>query len=178
MTSKTILAIDPSLSATGLCRATWWPGTLYIDELACIETGVEVLHDRIHSILHEIQMFCPYPDYIVIEDAVRGANVKSLVMQSELIGAIIESQIHHKIVLPEITRVHPMTVKKHFTGNGRAGKEDMVQEAERFLDIKLEDQTKVVAEAMSDALAICCYLTTKAKENGRCGQLVTDRLVK
>ncbi len=88
------------------------------------------------------------PSYIFMEDLYWGRNVSTALKVGMIIGSLIS-------VVPENTKiykVHPSSVKKYITGNGKAGKKAILVSLEKQLNIKLNAIDDVV-----DALAIAYY---------------------
>lgn len=104
---------------------------------ACLKT---ICH-RITAIIEEVK-----PDAIAVEDIFYGKNIKSLIKQGHVRGAIILTVSQMDVPIFEYT---PLEIKKAVVGYGRAEK-SQVQTMVRAI-LKISDALKADA---ADALAI------------------------
>ncbi len=89
------------------------------------------------------------PHTIIFEAPFVG-SMKNLNTARRLIGfAVIAELVALKLGVLRVLEVHNASVKKHFTGNGRADKQDMIFECQRRGWEPIDDNE-------ADALAILC----------------------
>jgi len=148
------LGIDPGLVNTGFA---------VLEDKRIIVSGVirrpGSTIDRIHAISREIHTKLEeyQPGYTAIETAFYGKNPKSLIKSAQLIGAIL-------YILREknsrIIQLHPNTLKRIITGNGRASKEQVIYMVKNILQIE-KDLKPDEADAIAIALAASLHYDSR-----------------
>ena len=144
-----VLGIDPGSRITGygviekgrnslLCVAY---GDIKPPQNASLSVCLKKICDQIATITEEAK-----PDAIAVEDIFYGKNVKSLIKQGYVRGAIILTVSQMGVPIFEYT---PLEIKKAVVGYGRAEKQQ-VQTMVRAI-LKISDALKADA---ADALAI------------------------
>ena len=144
-----VLGIDPGSRVTGygviekgrnnlLCVAY---GDIKSPQNAPLSVCLKTICDRIANVIKDMM-----PDAIAIEDIFYGKNVKSLIRQGHVRGAIILIGSQMDVPIFEYT---PLEIKKAVVGYGRAEK-PQVQTMVRAI-LKISDALKADA---ADALAI------------------------
>jgi crossover junction endodeoxyribonuclease RuvC len=119
----TIVAVDPSLSSTGL--VAWRDGRFYVSTVATsARTRIEERHH--HIVMRILGMRDPDPTktLVVMEGRITPGEdaVQTAMDLAELRGVI-----NHGIYSARLAKVdvHPSTLKVYATGNGRANKAAM-----------------------------------------------------
>lgn len=152
-----ILGIDPSISSTGFCiledgkiNSTWRLPTAASLRL---EHRLGLLYQEVDKAITKTK-----PDYIVIEDIAHGASRSVL----KTVGANIQARMatyHNDMVCFTIP---PTSLKKAFTGNGRASKKDMINQALTNYGQKFQND-------IADAVALSSILYRYVKHKGGLG---------
>ena len=105
------------------------------------------------------------PDHFAIEAPFFGKNVQSMLKLGRAQGVAIAAAMRHGV---EVTEYTPRKVKQSVTGNGNAGKEQvmkMLQQVLRFTeDPKHMDASDALAVAMCHFLQISGPLVVAAKK--------------
>lgn len=140
-----IIGIDPGITATGYS---------IIDEKSCITSGTirprqRDTYDRLLEICTRIRSLVDEhrPDFVALEKVFHHKNVQSLILSSELRGAIIITLLSCQAKIVEYT---PAQIKLTTTGNGRASKQQVRYFIERAI---MKDHARLSSHAI-DAVAI------------------------
>lgn len=160
-----ILALDPSLSCTGICVMSDNEEVIFIDK---IHTSPKDEEDkRIYTVCKYIEnIIQKYSiNIIALEGQYHSVNAKTGLQLSRLRGAIayVIQENNAKSIY-----MQPATVRKLLTGNGRASKEDVydyivdkykghkfLESIMPFCDRSCKDKNSDIYDAISIALA--CY---------------------
>ncbi len=144
-----ILGIDPGIRITGYGIVQKRENVLKSVSYGEIRTiRADPLSQRLAKIYDELmQIMGKYkPDTISLENIFYGKNVKSLIRQGHVRGAIILTASHCRKPVYEYT---PLEVKKSVVGYGRAEKTQVQQMVKAILSL-----SALPSEDASDALAI------------------------
>ena len=112
-----ILAIDPSLTATGLCYPD---GTT--ETLKTRLTGME----RLEWLRDYVAIYAEDADLVVIEGYSYGSKGRAVVNIGEL-GGVLRLWLYE--YGPPYVEIPPSCLKRYATGKGNASKDDMLQAA-------------------------------------------------
>ncbi|AIY85270.1 crossover junction endodeoxyribonuclease RuvC family protein (plasmid) [Clostridium baratii str. Sullivan] len=123
--TKTVLALDASLSSTGYAIIDYNLKPILINRI-CTDTRVSE-EERIRTIVNDIVGLCVVYNIkeAVIEDQHFSINKKTAMQLSRLRGAITYALMEKNIT---VSTIAPTTTKKVFCGRGNASKEDVAAE--------------------------------------------------
>lgn len=150
-----VIGVDPGLTCTGCAVLS---GEKVLEVRAFKGMSGPSLEERCWSIAHGLlewtKVYWQSGTVLAIENnhVTGGRSVQTAMRQRELIGVIAAMASAQGL---EVRRVAPATAKKSLTGSGKAGKEDMVEAANKILwlgDLTVESQ-RAVADAIGIALA-------------------------
>lgn len=110
-----ILAIDPSLTGTGICHFDGSTETLHIKSRGC---------ERLRVLRDEIVSRTLAADLVVIEGYSYGSKGAAVINIGELGGVIRLAIFERRIPLVDIP---PACLKRYATGRGNASKDDVLQ---------------------------------------------------
>lgn len=150
-----ILALDLSLTSTGYATPDGEPGTLPTRLLG--EARLSWIRDQVLELEHDHQA-----ELIAIEGYAYGRPNQA--HQVGELGGVVRCALHDAGIA--FVEVPPLTVKKYATGNGGAGKDEVLAEAIRRLDY--QGSSKDEADALwlracvLDAAGIPCVEVPKA----------------
>jgi len=153
--TKIILGIDPGTIIMGF-------GLIAVeaDKISVVDMGVLKLSTRddaymrlqkIHAkVVEVIERY--KPDSFAIEAPFFGKNVQSMLKLGRAQGVAIAAAMQSGLV---VTEYSPRKVKQSVTGNGNAGKDQVVKMLETLLRFTSEAQTFDATDAL--AVAVCHY---------------------
>lgn len=110
-----ILAIDPSLTGTGICHPDGSTETLHTKSRGC---------ERLRWLRDEIITYTLAADLVVIEGYSYGSRGAAVINIGELGGVIRLALFERQIPLVEIP---PACLKRYATSRGNASKDDVLQ---------------------------------------------------
>jgi len=149
-----ILAIDPSLTCTGLAYGN------HLCETAVIKTKLKGW-ERIDLIMDTIRDLADTAQLVVIEGYSFGSQGRSVFQIAEL-GGILRWKLH-RMEVPFVD-VPPSTLKKYATGIGNANKDVMIAAAIRRFGFEGSDNNEADAFLMWE-MAQHAYGRPPAKTN-------------
>jgi len=129
-----ILALDLSLTRTGVCRPD--------GETSCIVTGALRGMKRIDAIARQVHALALDADFVAIEGYSFGSKGRSIFDVAELGGCI--RFLLYRLRVPFVD-VPPSTLKKYATGKGNAPKDAMISAAIRRFDFAGSDNNEADA---------------------------------
>lgn len=117
------------------------------------QAKIEIIYNMIKKLITEYDI-----KIVTIEDQYFGANAKTLKLLSRICGvAILAAQQNNC----ELYLYASTSIKKSFTGNGRAKKIDMIETAIKMLGLKPKTVDDNVADAIGTAIT---YIDKEVKE--------------
>ena len=157
--SKIILGIDPGTIIMGYGIIKINGNSMQLIEMDVLKLSSK--HDayerlgRIHSkVLHLIEIF--RPDSFAIEAPFFGKNVQSMLKLGRAQGVAIAAAIHAGLSIFEYS---PKKVKQSITGNGNAGKQQVLKMLQQLLSFENEPKHMDASDAL--AVAVCHYFQQK-----------------
>jgi crossover junction endodeoxyribonuclease RuvC len=151
--SSIILGIDPGTVVMG-------HGVIEVkgNAITLLEMGVlkmsskEDSYERLKKIYTAIEILVKkyHPDTFAIEAPFFGKNVQSMLKLGRAQGVAIAAAMQHNV---PVTEYSPKKVKQAITGNGNAGKEQVLKMLERIVIIK--ESSKYFDATDAVAVAIC-----------------------
>ena len=150
--STIILGIDPGtiIMGYGLIKVTGNKAILL--EMGVLQPGkVKDTYKKLQLIFNTVSgLITRYqPDCFAIEAPFFGKNVQSMLKLGRAQGVAIAAAMRHGL---EVTEYSPKKVKQSVTGNGNAGKEQVMKMLQQLLDFtgdpKHFDATDALAVAM------------------------------
>ncbi len=169
--SKIILGIDPGTIVMGYGLIKVERNAISLVDMGILKLStkddayqrLEKIHEKVVSLiqLHK-------PNDFAIEAPFFGKNVQSMLKLGRAQGVAIAAAMQG--ALP-ITEYSPKKIKQSITGNGNAGKEQVMKMLQQMLDFK--STTKYMDASDALAVAVCHYFQSKnitvnksAKANG------------
>lgn len=163
-----ILAIDPSLTATGVCYDTGSDkfGALHYDEIKPRKLRGSERLDHIHAYLHDILNERPIEHKVrwaVMEGynygAARGRGSPGRLFDIGELGGMIKSMFYDDSI--PLLIVPPASLKMFVTGNGVAQKPEMIAAVEKEWGV--ETKSDNVADAVGLYYFMQAYLGARAR---------------
>lgn len=145
-----VIGIDPGSRHCGFGVVAREGTRLRVVESGVVEPGDLPLADRLAAILGELEAVIARtrPVEAAVEQVHAGPSPRSALVLGQARGVALAAA--GKAGLP-VFEYQPSEVKLSFTGNGRAGKEQMVRTARQLLDLEAERSD----EADAVAVAVC-----------------------
>jgi crossover junction endodeoxyribonuclease RuvC len=144
-----VLGIDPGSHHCGFGVVAREGTRLRVVESGVIEPGDRPLAERLALILGELEVVIgrTSPMEAAVEQVHTGPSPRSALVLGQARGVALAAAA--KGGLP-VFEYHPAEVKLSFTGNGRAGKDQMIQTARQLLGVRasLSDEADAVAIAV------------------------------
>ncbi|HRN79749.1 MAG TPA: crossover junction endodeoxyribonuclease RuvC [Ferruginibacter sp.] len=152
-TPKIILGIDPGTLVMGF-------GVLSVQgqalKLICMDVlkiptrydtyeRLEIIYRKVTELIHQYK-----PDEFAIEAPFFGKNVQSMLKLGRAQGVAIAAAMQHTLPISEYS---PKKVKQSITGNGNAGKEQVLKMVEKLLQVQCTPRQFDASDAI--AVAIC-----------------------
>ena len=170
-TSKIILGIDPGTLIMGYGLIQIKGSNMHLIEMDVLKMSSS--HDaykrleNIHSkVLHLIETF--KPDSFAIEAPFFGKNVQSMLKLGRAQGVAIAAAMHSGLAVCEYS---PKKIKQSITGNGNAGKEQVMKMLQQLLNFTHQPKNMDASDAL--AVAVCHHFQEKnlipvsgSKKNG------------
>lgn len=135
-----LVGLDISLNGTGGARLDLESGAV---RLSTFKPGTRRGHSRTEWVLGELATFCAGADMAVIEGLSYGSKSSSL---DEIYGfhMLVRQQLWRRRIPYAIAT--PADIKMYVTGNGNAGKLDMVRSLRKaFPKLRIEDDNQADA---------------------------------
>ncbi len=168
-----IIGIDPGLTATGIVLAR--PRNKGIE---VVRTGVmgaegENWYEKCDNLSLRIKNWIIQNTsqldmiWVMVEEPTN--MLQSRAWSAALQNRLLSMMVHNVTLIGmeertvRVSIIHPMTVKKLFTGKGNADKDDMIDAAKLIYQFKKKWNRKI-QEATADAIAIahCCWLYNRS----------------
>ena len=134
--SKIILGIDPGTMIMGYGLISVNGATVTLLELGVLKPGkvkdgykkLQLIFNTVSGLITKYQ-----PTDFAIEAPFFGKNVQSMLKLGRAQGVAIAAAMRHGL---EVTEYSPKKVKQSITGNGNAGKEQVMKMLQTILSIK------------------------------------------
>ncbi|MEO6668395.1 MAG: crossover junction endodeoxyribonuclease RuvC [Ferruginibacter sp.] len=169
--SKIILGIDPGTIVMGYGLIKIKGNSMQLIEMDVLKlSSKQDAYERlgnIHSkVLHLIETF--KPDSFAIEAPFFGKNVQSMLKLGRAQGVAIAAAMHTGLAVCEYS---PKKIKQSITGNGNAGKEQVMKMLQQLLNFTQDPKHMDASDAL--AVAVCHHFqqnslisSTGSKVNG------------
>lgn len=151
--SKIILGIDPGTIVMGYGLIAVRGHTASLIELGVLKPGkVKDSYKKLQLIFNTVSgLITKYqPTDFAIEAPFFGKNVQSMLKLGRAQGVAIAAAMRHGL---EVTEYSPKKVKQSITGNGNAGKEQVMKMLQTILSFK--DSPKYFDATDALAVALC-----------------------
>jgi crossover junction endodeoxyribonuclease RuvC len=152
-TSKIILGIDPGTMVMGYGLIKVNGNIITLLEMDVLKPGkVDDTYKKLQLIYNTVSgLIIKYkPDVFAIEAPFFGKNVQSMLKLGRAQGVAIAAAMRHGL---EVTEYSPKKVKQAITGNGNAGKEQVLKMLQRLL--QFSDDPKYFDASDALAVAVC-----------------------
>lgn len=151
--TKIILGIDPGTIIMGYGLIKIKGNTMQLLEMDVLKlSSKQDAYERLGSIhnkvLHLIETF--KPDSFAIEAPFFGKNVQSMLKLGRAQGVAIAAAMHAGLVVCEYS---PKKIKQSITGNGNAGKEQVMKMLQQLLNFSHNPKHMDASDAL--AVAVC-----------------------
>jgi crossover junction endodeoxyribonuclease RuvC len=153
--SKIILGIDPGTVVMGYGLIKITGSTLKLLEMDILKPGkVDDPYKKLQLIYNTVSgLIIKYrPDVFAIEAPFFGKNVQSMLKLGRAQGVAIAAAMRHGL---DVTEYSPKKIKQSITGNGNAGKEQVLKMLQRLL--QFNDAPKYLDASDALAVAVCHY---------------------
>ena len=152
--SITVLGIDPGISNTGWAVVERAAGKYrYVDSRVILTHAHAPIGKRLETHYTMIRQLITEhsPDLVSIESVYFNRNISSCLSTASVI-AIVELAAHQSCV--STLQIKPQTAKAAVTGNGSAGKSDVMAFVNRLLntDIRRDHESDATAAAIAGLL--------------------------
>lgn len=157
--SKIILGIDPGTIVMGYGLIKVERNNISLVDMGILKLStkddayqrLEKIHEKVVSLIQQHK-----PNDFAIEAPFFGKNVQSMLKLGRAQGVAIAAAMQG--ALP-ITEYSPKKIKQSITGNGNAGKEQVMKMLQQMLDFK--STTKYMDASDALAVAVCHYFQSK-----------------
>ena len=158
--AKIILGIDPGtiIMGYGLIKVTGNKTELL--ELGVLKPGkIKDSYKKLQLIFNTVSgLITKYqPDAFAIEAPFFGKNVQSMLKLGRAQGVAIAAAMRHGL---EVTEYSPKKVKQSITGNGNAGKEQVMKMLQTLLSFKEDPKHYDATDAL--AVALCHHFQSNS----------------
>lgn len=151
-----ILGIDPGTIIMGYGLLKVEGSTVTLLDMGVLQPGkikdtykkLQLIFDTVSGLITQYK-----PDTFAIEAPFFGKNVQSMLKLGRAQGVAIAAAMRHGI---EVTEYSPKKVKQSVTGNGNAGKEQVMKMLHHILQFKENPKHYDATDAL--AVALCHYL--------------------
>ena len=169
-----IIGIDPGLTATGIVVAYPKKNDLGVYRHSVIGAEGNSWYEKCDNIAHRVQqwiiMNTNHLDvlYVMIEEPINMIQSRAWAsaIQNRLLSLLVDriTNIPDRTIV--ISIIFPLTMKKKFTGSGKASKEDMIEVASKFYKFR-KHHTQRIREAIADAIGVayCCWVHFRSGED-------------
>ncbi len=151
--SKIILGIDPGTLVMGHGLIEVKGHDIKLIDLGVLKINSKVdTYERLHKIHEQIhELIKTYkPNSFAIEAPFFGKNVQSMLKLGRAQGVAIAAAIQANL---DITEYSPKKIKQSITGNGNAGKEQVMRMLQQILNFKEDPNYLDATDAL--AVAVC-----------------------
>ena len=148
-----ILGIDPGTIIMGYGLVAVKGNKLSLLEMGVLQPGkVKDTYKKLQLIFNTVSgLITKYqPDSFAIEAPFFGKNVQSMLKLGRAQGVAIAAAMRHGL---DVTEYSPKKVKQSITGNGNAGKEQVMKMLQQILDFKEDPKHFDATDAL--AVAVC-----------------------
>ena len=152
-TSKIILGIDPGTVVMGYGLIEVKGNHIKLVEMDILKPGkVDDTYKKLQLIYNTVSgLIIKYkPDVFAIEAPFFGKNVQSMLKLGRAQGVAIAAAMRHGL---DVTEYSPKKIKQSITGNGNAGKEQVLKMLQRLL--QFTDDPKYFDASDALAVAVC-----------------------
>ncbi len=118
---------------------------------------LQLIYDTVSGLITKYQ-----PDTFAIEAPFFGKNVQSMLKLGRAQGVAIAAAIRHGL---EVTEYSPKKVKQSITGNGNAGKEQVMKMLQQLLAFKDNPRHYDATDAL--AVAVCHHFQQRTVVPGK-----------
>lgn len=153
--SKIILGIDPGTVVMGYGLITITGSSIKLLEMDVLKPGkVDDPYKKLQLIYNTVSgLIIKYkPDVFAIEAPFFGKNVQSMLKLGRAQGVAIAAAMRHGL---DVTEYSPKKIKQSITGNGNAGKEQVLKMLQRLLQFQEDPKYMDASDAL--AVAVCHY---------------------
>lgn len=169
-----IIGIDPGLTATGIVLAYPKKRRLTIYRHSVIGAEGDNWYEKCDNVVFRMAQWIILntnhldPLYVMIEEPINMLQSRawSAALQNRLLSLIVDklTNLDHRTV--RISIINPLTMKRIFTGSGKASKDQVMEVASGFYRFR-NHHTKRIREAIADAIGIayCCWIYNRAGED-------------
>ena len=158
--SKIILGIDPGTLVMGFGLIVVENNRVTLLESGVLKPGrISNSHKKLQLIFNTVSgLITKYqPTDFAIEAPFFGKNVQSMLKLGRAQGVAIAAAIRHGL---EVTEYSPRKVKQSITGNGNAGKEQVMKMLQTLLSFKESPKQYDATDAL--AIALCHHFQTNS----------------
>ena len=158
--AKIILGIDPGTLVMGYGIITVRGNEVSLVELGVLKPGkvkdgykkLQLIYNTVSGLITKYQ-----PDEFAIEAPFFGKNVQSMLKLGRAQGVAIAAAMRHGL---EVTEYSPKKVKQSITGNGNAGKEQVMKMLQTLLSFKENPKYFDATDAL--AVAMCHHFQSNS----------------
>lgn len=157
-----ILGIDPGTVVMGYGLVEVNGQKLRLVEMGVLKPGkVEDPYKKLQLIYNTVSgLITKYkPDVFAIEAPFFGKNVQSMLKLGRAQGVAIAAAMHHGL---DVTEYSPKKIKQSITGNGNAGKEQVLKMLQRILGFEDAPQYLDASDAL--AVAVCHHFQDNSSQ--------------
>ena len=151
--SKIILGIDPGTLVMGHGLIEVNGNNIKLIDLGVLKINSKVdTYERLHKIHEQIHTLIKTykPNSFAIEAPFFGKNVQSMLKLGRAQGVAIAAAMQANL---DITEYSPKKIKQSITGNGNAGKEQVMRMLQQILNFKEDPKYLDATDAL--AVAVC-----------------------
>ena len=151
--SKIILGIDPGTIIMGYGLIEIKGNNMHLLEMNVLKLSSKTdAYEKLRKIHDKVQLLISKykPDHFAVEAPFFGKNVQSMLKLGRAQGVAIAAAMQHGI---EVTEYSPKKVKQSVTGNGNAGKEQVMKMLQQLLGFKDDPKHFDATDAL--AVAVC-----------------------
>jgi len=161
---KIILGIDPGTIVMGYGLISVQGNKISLIDLGVLKPGkvkdgykkLQLIFNTVSGLITKYQ-----PDYFAIEAPFFGKNVQSMLKLGRAQGVAIAAAMRHGL---EVVEYSPKKVKQSITGNGNAGKEQVMKMLQTILSFKENPKYLDATDAL--AVALCHHFQKSSPSAG------------
>lgn len=169
--STIILGIDPGTVVMGYGIIAVNGNSISLVEMDVLKPGkVEDPYKKLQLVYNTVSgLIIKYkPHVFAIEAPFFGKNVQSMLKLGRAQGVAIAAAMRHGL---DVTEYSPKKIKQSVTGNGNAGKEQVLKMLQHLL--AFSDDPKYFDASDALAVAVCHYFQTKGLPSAEKGKKVS-----
>ena len=159
-----ILGIDPGTIIMGYGLIKVDGNTISLLDMGVLQPGkIKDTYKKLQLIFNTVSgLITKYePDTFAIEAPFFGKNVQSMLKLGRAQGVAIAAAMRHGI---EVTEYSPKKIKQSVTGNGNAGKEQVMKMLQQILQFKEDPKHFDATDAL--AVAVCHHFQQRSPLSG------------